>query len=167
MTVAQTDRLSLRRTTEDDAPFVLDLLNSPSFVFGIGDRGVRTVDDARVYIRTKFLDTYAANGFGMYAVVLLDGTAIGQCGLVRRAADAPVELGYALLPAYEGFGYAREAARAALEHARDLGFSTLDAVVLPENGPSVRLLRDLGFERIGPTTLPGDEAVLDRYRLGL
>lgn len=164
MIVAHAERVCLRRTTEDDASFVLDLLNAPSFVFGIGDRGVRTLDDARAYIRAKFLDGYAANGFGMYAVVLADGTLIGQCGLVRRAADAPVELGYALLPAYEGHGYAREAARATLDHARHLGLTALDAVLLPENEPSVRLLRDLGFERIGETTLPGDDAVLDRYR---
>ncbi|MCA0268846.1 MAG: GNAT family N-acetyltransferase [Bacteroidetes bacterium] len=167
MIAAQAERLHLRRIALDDAPFVLDLLNAPSFVFGIGDRGVRTLDDARAYIQTRFLDVYEAYGLGMYAVVLADGTPIGQCGLVKRGDDAPVELGYALLPANEGHGYAREAARAALVHARRLGLTALDAVVLPANGRSVRLLHDLGFERVGETTLPGDDAVLDRYRVGL
>lgn len=164
MTVARTERLALRRATLGDAPFYHALLTSEGFVRNIGDRGVRTLDDARAYVQTRFLDTYERLGFGMYTMVRHgDGVLLGQCGLVKRADDADLELGYALHPDHYGHGYAREAAAATLEHVRALGHTWIAAQVLPENTPSIRVLEALGFSRTGTAVDPADGALLERW----
>lgn len=81
----QTPRLSLRRITIADAPFLLGLLNEPSFIRNIGDRGLRTHDDAQHYVREGPLASYQRHGFGLYLVELRQlGTPIGICGLLKR-----------------------------------------------------------------------------------
>ena len=145
--IACTARLSLRHFTLDDAPFVLRLLNDPSFLQYIGDRGVHNHDDAENYLRCGPLASYAANGHGLDAVVLHDGgICIGMCGIVRRDTLPGPDLGYAFLPEYTGAGLAEEATRAALKHARDaLHFSEMLAIVQPDNAASIKLLHKLGF----------------------
>jgi len=145
--IARTERLSLRHFTLNDAPFVLRLLNDPSFLQYIGDRGVRTLEDAENYLRCGPLASYVANGHGLDAVVLHEGDiCIGMCGIVRRDTLPGPDLGYAFLPEYTGAGLAEEATRAALKHARDaLHFSEMLAIVQPDNAASIRLLHKLGF----------------------
>jgi RimJ/RimL family protein N-acetyltransferase len=143
----ETARLALRRQTLADAEFICTLLNDPDFLRHIGDRGVRTPDDARAYITAGALASYATNGFGLWVMVRKsDGAALGLCGLVKRPHLDDVDVGYALLPAFRGAGYAREAVAATLAHAaRAHGFKRLIAVVSPENLPSRRLLEREGF----------------------
>jgi RimJ/RimL family protein N-acetyltransferase len=131
----------------DDAGFVLELLNDPAWLQHIGDRGVRTLADARAYLRKGPLASYARNGFGFNLVELKStGEPIGGCGLIKRETLADVELGFAFLPQFRGIGYAEEAARATLKNARQLlGFERIVAVVAPENTRSIGLLRKLGF----------------------
>jgi [ribosomal protein S5]-alanine N-acetyltransferase len=152
MTVIETDRLLLRRFVLDDAPFILALLNVPSFIQYIGDRGVRTLDDARRYLETGPLASYARHGYGLYlAVRKQDAVPIGMCGLLRRESlDAP-DIGYAFLPAYWSQGYASEAAAATLDYGwHVLGLSRIIAITAPENYRSIKLLEKLGlrFERM-------------------
>jgi RimJ/RimL family protein N-acetyltransferase len=146
-----TARLTLRHFTTDDAAFIVQLLNDADFIRYIADRGVRTLDDARNYIRNTPLASYARHGFGLYAVQLKSsGEVIGMCGLIKRDTLPDVDIGYAFLPQYRGQGYALEAAQATLQHARDdIGLSRLIAIVDPMNEASVRLLKKLGmsFER--------------------
>lgn len=145
--IARTERLSLRRMTEDDAPFILELLNDDAFHRYIGDRGVRTIDDARVYLRDRTIAPYEQLGYGMYLVERQgDGAPLGVCGLVKRDTLEHADIGFAFLPAARGTGYARESAQAVLEHARaDCGIDHLLAIVSPDNAASVRLLERLGF----------------------
>jgi ribosomal-protein-alanine N-acetyltransferase len=149
--VLTTERLVLRHLAADDADFIVALMNDPDWLRYIGDRGIRTADDARGYIASGPVDMYARLGFGLYAVELRDdGTPIGICGLIRRDWLEDVDLGFAFLPRFRGAGYAHEAAAATVEHARDtLGLDRLLAIVSPENEGSVRLLGKLGmtFER--------------------
>lgn len=163
--VLTTDRLVLREFTEADAPFVHALLNDPGFLRFIGDRGVRTPDDARAYIETGPRASYRAHGFGLWRVERReDGEPVGTCGLLKRDfLDAP-DLGYAVLAAHTGHGYAREAARATLRHAREtLGIRTLYAYVDADNDRSIRLLTDLGFRFERALTV--DEAGTDAHLL--
>lgn len=151
MTVLSTPRLELRELAEDDAPFILELLNDPSFIRNIGDRNVGTLDDAREYIRKGPLASYRQHGFGLWLVRIKgEGTPIGISGLLKRdALDAP-DIGFAYLPAFHGMGYGYEAARAVLDHARDtLRLPRVVAIVNADNEPSARLLEKLGmrFER--------------------
>ena len=150
--VMATTRLVLRRLTPDDAPFILELTNDPDWLRYIGDRGIRTLDDARRYVETGPMEMYARLGFGLYAVERRDGSPpIGICGLLGRDWLESPDLGFAFLPAFRGMGYAREAAAATLDHARDEhAIGRVLAIVSPENADSIRLLKDLGmrFERM-------------------
>lgn len=152
MKVLESDHLGLHRLTLEDAPFILNLLNEPSYLQFIGDKGVRTLDDARNYILAGPIDSYDRHGFGLYLTTLKDdGTPIGICGLLKRESlDAP-DIGYAFLPAHWSRGYAFESASAVLAYARSvLGLTRLVAVVSPDNARSIRLLEKLGlrFERM-------------------
>jgi len=143
----ETERLVLRPVTFEDAPFLLDLLNDPDWLRFIGDKGVRTLEDARRYIETGPHESYARNGYGMLVVELrTDRTRAGLCGLVRRDALPGPDLGYAFLPAHRRNGYAREAVEAVLRFAK--GTARLDrllAITSPDNDRSIRVLEHFGF----------------------
>ncbi|MES2150604.1 MAG: GNAT family N-acetyltransferase [Pseudomonadota bacterium] len=148
MQVLATARLALRTIGLDDAPFYLGLVNDPCFIEHIGDRGIRTVEAAREAIASGPLAMQAARGHSLYLVErLADGAAIGMCGLIKRDTLEHVDIGYALLPPYRGQGYAYEAARAVVEHARrDVGLARLLAITAPSNAASNALLQKLGLQ---------------------
>lgn len=145
--VTRTNRLVLRRFIVDDADFILQLLNQPSFIRFIGDKGVRTLDDARKYLNNGPIDSYQRHGFGLYLVDLKDSnTPIGMCGLLKRDSLPDVDLGFAFLPDYWGKGYAFEAASAVMSHAREvLELQSVLAITDPDNEASIKLLDKLGF----------------------
>ena len=146
-----TARLRLDPFTVDDAPFIVALLTDPDWLRYIGDRGVRTLDDARRYLETGPMASYAAHGFGLYRVALRDsGVPIGMCGLLRRETLPDVDIGFAFLPDYRTQGFAVESARATLRYAREtLGLDRIVAIVSPENAASIRVLETLGMVQEG------------------
>lgn len=152
MKILDTARLRLRTVEPDDAPFYLELVNTPDFITHIGDRGTRSIEAARAAIVNGPVAMQAARGHSIYLVTLKDdGTPIGMAGLIRRDTLDDVDLGYAFLPAHYGKGYAWEATSALLPYARGrLGLTRLVAIVSPENDASNALLRKLGmrFERV-------------------
>ena len=158
MRVLETDRLILRWLSADDAEFILGLLNEPSWLRFIGDRGVRTIEAARDYILKGPVEMYARLGFGVYAVELKEGgIPIGTCGLIKRDSLDDVDIGYSLLPQYWSKGYAFEAASAVMEYAKDvLSLKRIVAITTTDNHSSARLLEKLGlrFERM--VRLPDD-----------
>jgi len=145
--ILETERLTLREVMDDDAGFVLDLLNQPSFKKFIGDRGVRTVEQAREYIETRFTNSYRDNGFGLYLINMrADETPIGLCGFVRRDALTDPDVGFALLPQYEKNGYAYESAVAIMQYGREtLGLPRVLAITTVDNDRSGKLLKKIGF----------------------
>jgi RimJ/RimL family protein N-acetyltransferase len=146
MHVLEAPRVRLRRLTELDAGFICSLLNQPSFIRYIGDRGVRSDDDARRYIREGPMTSYSKHDFGLYLVELKhDGAAAGICGLLKRESLEDVDLGFAFLPEYWSKGYAWEASCAVLEDAERRGLTRVLAITSPDNEASIRLLRKLGF----------------------
>jgi RimJ/RimL family protein N-acetyltransferase len=147
MVVLETPRLRVRPLQPSDAAFIVALLNDAAFIRNIGDRGVRTEEDAIVYLATGPLASYTRHGFGLAAVLPAGGGApMGICGLLQRGELPGPDLGFAFLPQFRSQGYAFEAASAikADAHAR-LGIDTLFAIVSPGNAPSIRLLERLGF----------------------
>ncbi|HTM24833.1 MAG TPA: GNAT family N-acetyltransferase [Vicinamibacterales bacterium] len=145
--ILTTERLVLRELHAGDAAFILSLLNEPSFIRNIGDRGVRTLEDARGYIAAGPIASYARHGFGLYLVERRqDAEPIGICGLVKRDELPGPDLGFAFLPAYWSQGYARESAKAVQRHASGvLRLPRLLAITNPGNESSIRLLERLGF----------------------
>lgn len=155
MVVLQTERLTLRDAVLDDAEFILRLLNEPSFLRFIGDRGVRTLDDARRYIAERLIESYVRNGFGLWIVERRAAPApIGICGLVKRDTLPDPDIGFAFLPEYWSQGYAIESASAVRDRAFGaLRLPRLLAVANADNVASIRLLEKLGFEFAGTTEL--------------
>lgn len=162
--VVETPRLIVRQLTPGDAEFLLGLFNEPSFLANIGDRGIRSLEDARRFIVEVPMASYAKHGHGHYRVELKDGTIIGTCGLIRRDYIGETDIGFAYLPAYWGQGYAGEAAMAVMEFGRStLGLQRIVAVVSPHNTPSIRLLEKLGLRYSGPTQLAPDAETIHLY----
>lgn len=149
--VLRTERLQLRHMTASDAAFMLGLLNQPSWLRFIGDRGVTTIEAASDYILAGPVNMVRRLGFGFYVVELREtGCPVGVCGLAKRDFLDDVDIGYAFLPQYWGQGFAFEAASGVLAHAKnDIGLTRLVATVRPDNVSSIRLLEKLGlrFER--------------------
>ena len=133
----------------EDNALILELLTSPTWLEFIGDRGVHTLEDADGYI-ARMQDRYVQLGFGFCLVQLADSTKIGICGLIQREGLPDVDIGFALLPRFAGYGYALEAAWATLQYARDtLKLPRLAGITTPDNARSIRVLdpgaRDAGI----------------------
>lgn len=149
--VIKTSRLDLRELDFGDAEFILELLNEAAFIRFIGDKGVRTLSEARDYIQQGPVDSYVRNGFGLYAACLRDGTPIGICGLVKREGLNAPDVGFAFLSRYWSLGYAVESAAAVLAHAREtLRIKRVVAITSPDNESSIAVLEKIGlkFERM-------------------
>jgi RimJ/RimL family protein N-acetyltransferase len=167
MHVLETERLVLRHLTPEDAAFILELVNEPGWKKYIGDRGIDTLDDARKYIETVPLASYAKHGFGLWAVELKDDrSVVGMCGLIKRDTLDDVDIGFALLSRFEGKGYAREAANATLAYARDqLGLRRVVAITTQHNHRSGVVLERAGMSYEGPISQGGE--VLRLYSIVL
>ena len=151
----QTERLTLRYLSTNDADFILRLTNQPSFLEFIGDKGVRNLDDARHYILSGPVASYIEHGFGLYLTAQKDGTPVGICGLVSRPGLDDPDIGFAFLPEYWGKGYATESGHEVLRHAREqLGIKRVLAVTDLRNDSSARVLNRLGLVHERDIELP-------------
>lgn len=164
MRVLQTVRLSLRHFARADAPFIFELLNEPSWLQYIGDKGIKTLGDAEHYIQDGPVAMYARLGFGLYLVELTGGSeSVGMCGLIKRDTLEDVDLGFAFLSRFWGNGYAYESAAAVMSYAKmRLGIDRIVAITSPNNQASIKLLRKLEFrlERLIIATGGGQDLVL-------
>ncbi|MGH8428523.1 MAG: GNAT family N-acetyltransferase [Gammaproteobacteria bacterium] len=169
MVIAETDRLRLRQLAPSDAAFLCRLLNEPSWLQNIGDRDVRTVEDAERYIHSKIMESYRTLGFGMNLVESKTGCEpMGVCGLVKRDALPVPDIGFAFLPEFWGQGYAFEAASALMRDAEvSLGLNRLLAIVSPGNDASCRLLEKLGFKSEGHFRLNPEDKELELYAVAI
>ena len=168
MIILETERLLIRELdAARDAEFVFELLNTPKFIKYIGDRGVRSVEQARDFIENRYRQSYKDHGFGLYAVdVKADSIQVGICGFVKRDTLPEPDLGFAFLPQFEGRGFGFESADAVLRYGRiDLGITTVLAITSPDNEISGKLLEKLGFRFERLIEMPDGE-VLRLYQNG-
>jgi ribosomal-protein-alanine N-acetyltransferase len=159
----RTARLTVRPFTAVDAAFIVELLNDPGWLRHIGDRKVRTLDDAHAYLRDGPLAAQERHGFALWAVRRLvdepDGKPIGMCGLLRREGLDDVDIGYAFLPGSRGQGFAREAAAAVLSHGfGPLGLARIVAITGVDNTASGRVLEAIGMRFERRLRVPGHDA---------
>jgi len=157
--ILETERLILRQMNIDDDKFIFELVNEPAFIRNIGDKGVRTLEDARNYILTGPAASYAKLGFGLYVVELAEtGSAIGICGLLKRDALEDVDIGFAFLEKFWGRGFAYESAAAVMEYGRHvLGIKRIVAITSPDNEGSIRVLGKLGLQFDKMIRMPGSD----------
>ncbi len=156
MPIIETNRLIISKITIGDAPFFLEIMNTPNWLTYIGDRNIKTVPDAEKHLKKGILKSYKVNGFGIFKVLLKaeQNKAIGTCGLVKREQLKDVEIGFGFLPNYEGKGFGYEASIEILKLAKDkFDLKKITAITLPTNKNSIKLLEklDLSYEkRINP-----------------
>ncbi|MGB8855632.1 MAG: GNAT family N-acetyltransferase [Burkholderiales bacterium] len=162
MIVVQTGRLILRTFSERDAAFYFELWKQPKWIQYIGDKNFQTVDDAKASLLKGPMQMYTQMGFSLYAVVLKESnTPIGMCGLIKRDTLDDVDIGYGLLPAYEGKGYALEAARAVMAYAKnELRLKRVVAITTTDNKKSISLLEKIGMRYEKMVKAPNDDSSL-------
>jgi len=162
----ETGRLLFRPTGLEDAELVLELLNMPKWLKFIGDRNVKTLEEAREYIKNRMLTQLERLGYSNYTLVKKsDGILIGTCGLYDREGLEGIDIGFALLPQFEGQGYGFEAAERIKKAAfEDFGIDQLQGITSQENIASQTLLRRLGFKQIGTTRLPNEKEDLFLFK---
>ncbi|MCP4458773.1 MAG: GNAT family N-acetyltransferase [Cytophagales bacterium] len=143
--IFKTERLILREFNLNDTEFILTLLNTKGFLEFIGDKNVRTLEDAEMYLEEGPMKSYKENGFGLWLVVLKDSmTPIGMCGFVKREWLDDIDIGFAFLSEYSGKGYAYEVASATMDYGKNtLGLNTVVAITDPSNNASKKLLTKL------------------------
>jgi RimJ/RimL family protein N-acetyltransferase len=158
-------RLVLRSLAAGDAPFLLQLMNDPDYYAHIGDRGLRSIEDAADYVERVVAASYRQHGYGMYlALRHSDGCPVGIAGLVNRPTLEDVDIGFAMAPAHRGAGFASEAGAAVVLHAaRDLGLERLVGIVSPGNAASIRVLEKLGLRFEARIRLTPDEEPVRLY----
>jgi RimJ/RimL family protein N-acetyltransferase len=149
--ILKTKRLILRELCQEDDAFMFRLMNGPSWIKFVGDRGIASVGHARTYLNDKLIPAYRDSGFGFYLVESKVGlVSLGICGFVKRDFLEHPDLGFAFLSEHWRQGYAFESSKACLEYGRRaLGFSKIAAITSPDNDPSDELLLKLGFYHEG------------------
>ena len=148
MIIAETNRLFISKFTLKDASFFLQLVNSPNWIKYIGDRETKTIKEAEERIKTGHLKSYKTNGFGFYKLLLKaeNKNPIGTCGLIKRDTLDDVDIGFAMLPNYEGIGLAYEASIEVIKLANDeFHLNKLVAITNPNNKKSIKLIEKLGL----------------------
>jgi RimJ/RimL family protein N-acetyltransferase len=163
--VFETQRLFVRQFTTADAPFIIELLNTPGWLKFISDRNVHTIEAAELYILNVPINSYKTFGFGLYLVITKnDLKPIGMCGLIKRDALEHPDIGFAFLPGYNGKGYAFVAAQATLKYAREkLGLPCIQAITLESNSSSINLLQKIGLHFDKKINMPPDNEELLLY----
>lgn len=148
---------------------MLAVWNDPAFIRYVGDREIRTVEAAESALKEGAFALYEAHGYGPYCMLRkTDGAPIGICGLFRRDNLDDPDIGFAVLPEFCGQGFAGEAAKAVIAHARsDLGIRYLTAIVSPENHASIGLIEKLGLRLERSLTMPGEEKEISLYSMRL
>ena len=163
----ETERVRIKPTSEGDAEFIYELMNTPKFIQYIGDRDIKSVVSAKDYIKTKMLPQLHRLGYSNYTIFLkTDNIRIGTCGLYDREGLEGIDIGFAFLPQYEGRGFAFEAANRLKEAAfEEFEIEEIKAITSKENVSSQRLLEKLGLEMATTIRLPNDDEELLLYKI--
>lgn len=162
-----TDRLNLKLASMEDAPFFLELYNAPSFIQFIGDKNLRSLEDARSYVQNRFLPQIERLGYGNYLIIRKeDGAKIGSVGIFEREGLDVQDIGFSFLEEFQGKGYGYEAASKLLETAfTDFGCSKISAITSKENIASQSLIQKLGLKYLKTVQLPDDPEELLYYEI--
>ena len=165
--IFETERLLLKPTSEEDAEFIFELLNTPKVIEYIGDRNIKTVEIAKNYINTKMAPQLRRLGYSCYTIIRkADHCKIGTCGLYDRDGLEGIDIGFAFLPDYERKGYAFESVNKLKNVAfQELGLTEINAITVKNNLSSQKLLEKLGLKLNGTTKLPDDDKELLLYKI--
>jgi RimJ/RimL family protein N-acetyltransferase len=167
--ILKTNRLQIREFTLSDYSFIIELLNTDGWLQYIGNKNIKTKEQAIEYLKNIPLKNYKEHGFGLWMLEKFeDNTPIGMCGFIKRDYLENIDLGFAILPQFEGMGYISEAAKACIEYGKEyLQITNLDAITTPDNRKSQKLLINLGFSYLKKIRIGDNSEELNLYRLAL
>ena len=165
MKTYETERLILKPTDKEDVEFIFKIMNTPKYYKYIGDRNIRTLEDAENYITQKMMPQYEKMGFGNFTVTLKsDSSKIGFCGIYVRPSLETPDIGFAFFEEYEGKGYAYEASSLLKQLAKDeFGLKKLSGITVEYNHSSRKLLEKLGLKFQKKFFMEGDPEELMYY----
>ena len=160
--ILETERLTLREFDLSDAKFTLQLLNTPAWLKFIGDKNVHNNQEAEGYLTNGPITSYKKNGFGLWLVSLKESNkAIGMCGLIKRDYLEEIDIGFALMPEYEGLGYGLEMAKATMSYSRKiLRIDKVVAITNENNSASIKLLNKIGLQLEKTVETPEADTVI-------
>jgi RimJ/RimL family protein N-acetyltransferase len=163
----ETERLIIRPTSVSDSEFIFELLNTPKFLKHIGDRNIKTVENAKDYIKGKMIPQLKRLGYSNYTLIRkIDNQKIGTCGLYDREGLKGIDIGFAFLPEYEKKGFAFESSNRLKEAAfNEFDIKIISAITIKDNVSSQKLLEKLGLKLTGTTKLPNDNEELLLYKI--
>jgi RimJ/RimL family protein N-acetyltransferase len=154
----ETARLGLRPATPQDVDALYALFADPEVMRGLGKEAIATPEDAGALIDGG-IGGWKTDGVGPFVIETATGKqeVVGQAGLMifdtrgwtpsswsAAGRHAQLELGWALIRAHWGHGYATEAAAAIREWAHRRSLDRLVSLISPDNGRSQRVARRLG-----------------------
>lgn len=162
----ETERLILKPTSKADAELILELMNTAKWIKFIGDRNIKSIEDAEKYIMDKMVSQFERLGYSNYTLIIKSNNVkIGTCGLFDREGLAGIDIGFAFLPEHEKKGYAYESALKLVEIAfKEFGITEINAITTKDNISSQKLLEKLNFALSGTTILPDDNEELLLYK---
>jgi RimJ/RimL family protein N-acetyltransferase len=163
----RSDRLIIRPTLEQDSDLIYQLMNSPKFIKYVGDRQLYSVEDAEKYIQDKMLPQLHSHGYSNYSLInKKNGAKIGICGLYDRDGLEGIDIGFGILPEYEGLGYAFESSSRIIKAGfEELEILEIKAITNKKNISSKNLLVKLGFKLNGTIVLPNESDELLLYKI--
>lgn len=163
----ETERLIIKPTSESDSEFIFELLNTPKWLKYIGDRNIKTVKNAKDYIKEKMIPQLERLGYSNYTLIRKqDNQKIGTCGLCDREGLDGIDIGFAFLPEYEKKGFAFESSNKLKEVAfSEFDIKTISAITTKDNTSSQKLLEKLGLKFIGTKKIPNDDKELLLYKI--
>jgi len=165
----ETERLRIRALTIIDAGFMMQLMNTPTWIKHIGNRNINDKTTASNYIANNIINSYNINGFGLFLVTQKkDNQSAGICGIVKREGLTIPDLGFALMPNFERKGIATEASKAVVKYAKEsLQLTQLAGITKPENIASIRVLEKVGMEFKQMIQLPQDANMFSLFTMAL
>ncbi len=165
--ILETEHLNLLEFTYKDAVFIIKLLNSEGWLKYIGERNVKTEEEAIQYLENGPIKRYAQNGFGLYRVALKEGQeSVGMCGIIKRADLEHPDIGFAFLPQFTGKGYALEIAQATVEYAmKILKKKELLGITTADNTRSIKLLECIGLKYDRNVVMNGEVLMMHRLKV--
>lgn len=163
----ESKRLQFRLIEESDAPFLYRLMNTKNWLENIGDRNIRNEYDAIQYMRNKMHPDLEVKGFINYVMIEKQSKQIvGTCSIHNRDGVDGIDIGYALLPQFEGNGFASEGASFLVNKVfEEFKPDKISAITTDENIGSCRLLEKIGFNHEDYIKIPGVKEQLKLYTL--
>jgi len=167
LTIVETERLSIRQITNEDAINLSKVLADP-IVMQYSTVGVHSEEQIYDYI-TNCKNQYDLNGYGHWAIYnSITNEFVGVCGLNKHKVDTNdvIHINYRLAIDQQGKGYAVESTFGVLDFAKNsLKLKAVHALIESANISSVKVVNRTGFKFIKSSVFRGFN--VDIYQVAL